>query len=130
VDKCYVRKSFYLTPPTMNAPEAEWQDWLKKDNRAAQTAKAKHTRSLKGSSETNIDYSTRKVQGVWKSVPILGFVGEGDQNGHVEPVFEATQEVSIDKAREFLLHAKGGRTKAAKERREAKRAKRRQGFRK
>jgi hypothetical protein len=130
VDKTFVRKDFYSTPPAKNATQEEWTNWINHDNKLAQAAKAAHTRSLKASAESNVDYTTRKVQGVWKSCPVFGFVGEGDGNGHVEPQVEATQEVTVDKAREFILHAKGGRTKTAKERRAQKREKRRQGFRK
>lgn len=129
--KSFVRRSFYVAPPSAQASEEEWEQWMEADNKAARIAKSRFTREHNKSHDIDVDAlpetSTRKIQGTYRQTTTLGL---GD-DGHLEPIEEAKQEVNIDKARAFLdsVHTSGGRKKSAKERRAARRDVRRRGFR-
>jgi hypothetical protein len=111
MDKTFVRRSFYLEPPQKGATQEEWENWLKLDDQEAKTAKARFTRSRKSQQlEDTPAMNVSKVRGVYKQVPALGFVEQGESGGRFEPIIEAPQEALIDTARQVAnaLHRRGG----------------------
>lgn len=124
----FVRKSFYVQPPTKDSAPAEWEAWLKKDTQAAINAKRAFTKSLPACEiPANAQGTTaRKVNGVWKASTSIGFVGDAE-TGHLEPVVEATQEkecllASLTQKARGISHIKTGseKRKARKLRRQAR----------
>jgi hypothetical protein len=55
-------------------------------------------------------FHTAKVNGLYRQVPSMGFVGEGEGKGHIEPIIGAQQEKAVDRARAALnsSHKSGG----------------------
>lgn len=124
-NRTFVRQSFYVQPPKSNASAEEWEDWMEKDNMAARTAKAKFTRAANKAKDFDAlpDFHTAKVNGRYKQVIAVGFVGQGEDGGSMEPIQSAQQELTIDEARKMILHKSGG---TRKNRNKANRAKIRQ----
>lgn len=107
--RTFVRKDFYINPPSTNSNEEEWHKWFKEDNLKARIEKAKFTRASKSENINELPaFSTMKINGVYKQVPSVGFI-----DGILEPVIEAQQEIDIDKVRDGLnrLHRPGGTRK-------------------
>jgi len=127
MDSTFVRKDFYIQPPEKDATPEEWAKWLKKDNRKAAAHKAAHTRSLVHE-EVPEEYqagTTRKINGVWKQVPAVGFSGDGEENVQVQPIVEDTQEqVAILKRMEQYRNIRGGTRKGKSARRHANKKRR------
>lgn len=96
----FIRKDFYIDPPAKDATPEQWQAWLESDTKEAIKAKRAYTRSLvAGDLPTGMRAnSTRKVNGVWKSVVAIGFAGAED-NTTMEPAVQATQERVLGRAR-------------------------------
>lgn len=109
--RSFVRKSFYINPPGVNASAEEWMAWQEKDDAAARAEKAKFTRARNKAldADTLPQYHTAKVNGRYKQVTSIAFSAEGE----TEPLFHARQEVDIDRARAALntLHKSGGERK-------------------
>jgi hypothetical protein len=126
MDNTFVRKDFYVEPPAKDAPVEEWNNWLKKDNAKARAAKATFTKSQTQAElpEFAQGVSVRKVGGVYRQSTAIGFVGEGENNGHLEPVVAPSQE------RDYILARMGGNargvshTLSGNEKRKARRARR------
>lgn len=122
MDSTFIRKSFYIQPPSKDASAEEWAKWIKKDNRRAAAHKAQVTKSL-AHADTPEEYAagtTRKVNGVWKQVPNVGFSGGNgeDEPGEAQPVEEATQErTAIVVRMEEYRHKRGGSRKGKSARR-------------
>lgn len=126
----FVREAFYVNPPKHNATPAEWEEWMEKDRKAAIQAKRAYTRSQPACElPANAQGTTfRRVNGVWKQSTSIGFVGEGEGNGHLEPMIEATQEKDYilscitPKNRGYSKSRSGNqKRKARRDRRRAKR---------
>jgi len=101
MDHCsFIRKSFYINPPTKNSSAEDWANWVEADEREARKAKSRFTRSRNKAEDVAElpHYSTRKVDGAYKQVVSIGFSGEGEAG----PTREARQEVNVDKARAIL----------------------------
>ena len=128
IDSTFVRAAFYVEPPTTQDPE-EWAKWLAADEAAAVEARKAHTRLLRelGLNQEQLDLSapttTRKVGGVWKSSPTVGYVSDGEESGHVEPGVDADQTKELIKAKWAAENCKRGTKsgyKAARRRANAK----------
>lgn len=91
MDSTFVRKDFYVAPPTTGASVEEWNNWLAEDRKQAISAKRRFTMSQKASS-LDADMSVRKVGGVYKQVVAIGFVGEGEDSYHTEAIAKDDQE--------------------------------------
>jgi len=121
MDSTFVRRDFYIQPPDENATPEEWQRWLKKDNRKAAAHKAAYTRSLvqQEAPEEYQGTAMRKVDGVWKQVPAMGFVGDAEQGGaQAQPIVEEMQEqVAILKRMGVHLHKPTTKSKGKSARR-------------
>jgi hypothetical protein len=108
--RSFIRKSWYVSPPSSNASAEEWENWIEQDNKAAKVDKRQFNKARKAQSiDSTPDFHTAKVGGVYKQVRAVGFVGES-AGGHIEPIQEAQQEGEIDRARQALnsLHKSGG----------------------
>ena len=132
----FVRRGFYMNPPSANASADDWFTWSEADEKAARVEKAKFTRQ-RNRHTANVDtlsaFGVRKVNGVYKQVPAVGFTGSVEgHNIQIEPAIEATQEVDIDTAKQrmnaFTSRSFGkGRSKMRRVKiRKARRAKYRQ----
>ena len=125
MDNTFVRKDFYIQPPTKDAKPEEWTTWLAKDKAEAIKAKRAFTRTLAHAELPDFaqGQSMRKINGVWKSTTAIGFVGDAE-TGHMEPTVEALQK------KEYILARMGGmdrgvsHTKAGNEKRKLRRARR------
>jgi len=92
---CFVRQSFYITPPSENASVSEWRKWIKKDAYKARADKARFTKELEQADVPDFLQScvARKIDGVWRQSVAVGLVGSIDNDTMgVEPVVKASQE--------------------------------------
>lgn len=131
-DTTFVRKAFYVEPPR-NASVEEWQEWLKKDTRKATAAKAKHSRLANksalesGQVELPETSSTMKINGVYRQVTPIGFMGSAEEGTcTVEPIVSAAQEQEAILMRmEKNRNLRGGSVNSKRERQKARRARKR-----
>ena len=124
----FVRKDFYIDPPTRNASVEEWNTWIKADSRKASAAKAQFTKSLDFAEvpEEFQEGSVRKVNGRWQQVAAVGFSGDVEEGTcTVEPIVESVQEQQIILARmEKNRNVRGGSRAGKSARRRANKKKR------
>lgn len=122
----FVRKDFYLEPPSAGASAEEWNQWITADNNKARAAKAQHTKSLEfhEAPEEFAESTTRKVNGVWQQSTAIGFVGDGE-TCEAEAAVDAKQEFHLAVVRmEETRHTRGSKSKGKSARRRANRKKR------
>lgn len=90
----WIRKDFYLPAPEKGSTVEQWKDWLNKDRKAAISDKRAFTKSQKAENlpDSFQPTETRKVNGVWRSVTAIGFAGDMENGGQLEPVVQPSQE--------------------------------------
>jgi hypothetical protein len=90
----FVRESFYIDPPTQTSTPEQWEEWIKQDNRQAAAAKRKYTKHQKHCELPDFAQGNtmRKIGGVWRQSTPIGFSGDIEAGGHLEPTVEASQE--------------------------------------
>ena len=104
----FIRRDFYVSPPSTMATPKEWNTWLEKDRKAAIQARRTFTKSLPACElpANTQGLTSRKVGGVWRQSSNIGYTGDAETGGHLEPMVEATQERSVDVAR-MMFKARG-----------------------
>ena len=111
-DTTFIRKDFYVDPPTAGASKKDWDAWIKRDNRKAAAHKAQVTKAQKHCDIPQEFQSTSmsKVNGVWTQSMAIGFTGSGEDNTLAgEVVVEAQQEHHIALVgMEHNRHKRGG----------------------
>jgi hypothetical protein len=127
MDSTFVRRDFYIAPPSENAAPSEWARWLKADRLKAAAAKRAWTKAQKPAAlEDRPDTAAVVVKrhGKWTQSVALGFSGDFESgNGSLEPIEEATQDNVITMP--WVQSARGTRSKNRNKRRAASRKDRR-----
>jgi hypothetical protein len=123
IDSSFVRRAFYLDPPTENASKEDWAAWIKADDQEARAAKSAYTKACKCAEkpEELEEGDIRKIGGVWRQCMCLGFGDSEEETIRAELVVKANQEhhvalVNMEKNR----HKRGGKGRSSKARRQAK----------
>jgi len=126
MDNTFVRKDFYINPPAKDASPEEWQKWLKKDKHAAIQARKAFNKTLAQAELPDFAQGTsmRKVNGVWKQSTAIGFVGDAETGGSLEPMVEENQMRDYIRARLTGTDRGVSHVRSATEKRKARRARR------
>ena len=96
VESNFTRKSFYVKPPSPGSSKAEWEAWLREDNRKAAADKARYTKSFNHAEiperfQSNV--LMRGPNGAWRQSPAIGFSGDWENGqGQLEVVDQPGQE--------------------------------------
>jgi hypothetical protein len=130
MESTFVRKDFYVAPPSENAAPSEWARWLKADRLKAAAAKRAWTKAQKPAAlEDRPDTAAAMVKrhGRWVQSVAIGFAGDFESgNGSLEPMVEAEQDNVVQLGRMELTRNKRGGSNTLKgksARRRANRAK-------
>lgn len=110
----FVRKDFYVQPPTKTATKEEWQQWIKADSFKARAAKAQYTKNQARETIELPETVTRKVNGKWVQTGLIGFIGEGEDKYSLEPIQEETQTQTVERKQKSKLR---GRNRKGKQQR-------------
>jgi len=125
VDGSWVRKDFYIQPPTKDAPAKEWEEWIEADKLAAAADKRKHTMGLKHADtpENMRPKAMSKIGGVWRQSPMVGLVGSVEDGSFGFEAVDDTTPHRVMALREMEAQRSKGRSTPSKKR--AKRNRRR-----
>jgi hypothetical protein len=124
MENCFVRKDFYIDPPSKDSSKEDWAKWIKKDDRKARAHKALYTRSFKqeDAPDEYQAHTQRKIGGVWRQTSAIGFTGGDEEHSNVEPIVESDQEkLAILRRMEEHRNVRGGSKKGKSARRRANR---------
>ena len=93
MSNCWIRKDFYIAPPTKDATPAEWEQWLIADKKKAISEKRAFTRRQAHETppESMNGSTMRRVNGVWRATTNIGFTGDAE-SGRLEPIIQPSQE--------------------------------------
>ena len=96
VEANFVRKEYYVEPPTKGSAPEVWQAWLEADKQAASAAKRAFTKAQKHGEipEAMAPKAMSKVGGVWRQSALVGLVGDGDTT-RLEAAVDADQDTKV-----------------------------------
>jgi len=102
-----MENKYRVEPPKPADSIDAWKRWMKEEAKAETQAKRADTKECLAGDMPDIFQDTimRKVNGVWKQTRNVGMTGN-EEDYSLEPTIPATQERSIDEARQ-IIRARG-----------------------